>query len=57
MKNNDKLKIESPNKITRKEAIKKAGKSITALTAASLFFLETKAQATNSTPPGGGTGW
>lgn len=53
--NNNKL---SGKKITRKEAIKKAG--ITALTATSLLFLETKAHAAQSgdspTWPGGGRG-
>ena len=35
-------------KMTRKQAIKKAGVTVTALTAASLSFLETKAQAQDS---------
>lgn len=44
-------------KITRKQAIKKAG--VTALTAATLVFLETKASAQTSqdSAPTPGTGW
>ena len=41
-----KMDIESGEKITRKEAIKKVG--ITALTTASLLFLQTKAKAGGS---------
>jgi len=50
MKNsNNQLKgISSEEKITRKEAIKKAG--ITALTAASLLFLSTQASSAQSAP-------
>ena len=56
MKNKKISTEQSSNKITRKEAIKKVGKSVTALTAASLLFLETKAQSATS-PPTGGQGW
>jgi len=41
--------------ITRKQAIKKAG--ITALTAASVMFLTSKASANGSSPNNPGTGW
>lgn len=43
------------NKITRKEAIKKAG--LTALTAASILFLSTKQSAAQSLPSGPGSNW
>ena len=42
-------------KITRKKAIKKVG--ITALTSASLLFLETKKASALSDPGSGGTNW
>lgn len=42
-------------KITRKEAIKKAG--LTALTAASVLFLSTKQSAAQSLPSGPGSNW
>lgn len=46
MKNNNKTKTKSIKIITRKQAIKKVG--VTALTAASLLLLETKAKAADS---------
>ena len=50
MKKNRKKPAENrTDKITRKEAIKKAG--VTALTASSLMFLHTKAHASGSNSP------
>lgn len=43
-------------KITRKEAFKKAGK-YAALTAGTLIFLDTKASAAGSAPQNPGSGW
>jgi len=48
MKKNNKIAKSFGKKMTRKEAIKKTG--ITALTAASLVFLSTKAHAEGSSP-------
>jgi hypothetical protein len=45
-KNNISKSVSSTDKITRKQAIKKAG--VTALTAASLVFLSTQASAKSS---------
>ena len=47
-KNNNKIAKAFNKKMTRKEAIKKTG--ITALTAASLLFLQTKESAAQSVP-------
>ena len=53
-KTNNNKNSEAP-KITRKQAIQKAG--ITALTAATVLFLSTKASASNSVPETPGGGW
>ena len=50
---NTKLNPGLEEKITRNQALKKAG--VTALTAASLFFLETKPAAAQSNPGAGTT--
>ena len=56
MKKDDKVNNKFLNeKITRKNALKKVG--ITALTATSLLFLETKKASALSDPGSGGTGW
>ena len=55
MKNKKIQNASADKKITRKEAIKKTG--ITALTAASLMFIQTKASAANSLPAEPGSGW
>jgi len=55
-KNKNKVTKALDKKMTRKEAIKKTG--ITALTAASLVFLQTKESAADSgVPTNPGTGW
>jgi len=54
-KNKNKIAKALDKKITRKEAIKKTG--ITALTAASIFFLETKKSAADSNSPAPPPAW
>lgn len=54
-KNKNKIAKALDKKMTRKEAIKKTG--ITALTAASMLFIQTKAHAADSGPTDLGTGW